>query len=685
MRLSRARVQNYRSIRDSDWFRVESSKTILVGPNEAGKTAVLRALEHIHHGPHAKPFEPLRDYPRSEYHVLQSGQLRAQDVYVVEAEFDLEDDDKAAIRAISPAFTEVRYWRATSLENKEQHGLLDAPPIPTLGSQKDALRRIAAHVDFRVPGRPRGNTVTLPSEQLNEIIGSWMDARPIGREEARRLGAWLDSSVAPHVDEANTLEINRLASLRETITLGSAHDGVLDELSKRLPVLLYFSTYARVTPLLHLGHLAAAIEDGGIDERDPYNFGNFCLLKLLNFSARQLSDLGRAEEPPPSNSEAFDRYRARLDERDATLNAASLRLTQQIKEVWQPAGEAGGAGGSGADYTIRIKADQQYLKVVVEDSLGVEVELDQRSEGFQWLVSFFIVFFAQAQDHDRDAILLLDEPGLSLHGLKQREFRSTLSRLAKSNQLLFTTHSPFLVGPDELDLVRVVELTDRRVGTKVHTELMAEDPASLLPLQEALGYDLAQTLFGHQRNLLLGSLTDYWYLEATAALLSESGEATFDQEIALVPAGGADKLVYFATILHSKDVRVAALLDSDPASDQSARQDTLIGALGNQGILRVRDLYSGSILRVQIEDLLRETLISVAKEALGWDVAVQASVQPSRSIVEVCAEALGPTFSRYQLAKTYVRWTRDHTAQDLTAAERTDWKAVVEGVNRALR
>ena len=75
----------------------------------------------------------------------------------------------------------------------------------------------------------------------------------------------------------------------------------------------------------------------------------------------------------------------------------------------------------------------------------------------------------------------------------------------------------------------------------------------------------------------------------------------------------------------------------------------------------------------------------MAKEALGWDVAVQASVQPSRSIVEVCAEALGPTFSRYQLAKTYVRWTRDHTAQDLTAAERTDWKAVVEGVNRALR
>lgn len=80
-----------------------------------------------------------------------------------------------------------------------------------------------------------------------------------------------------------------------------------------------------------------------------------------------------------------------------------------------------------------------------------------------------------------NAILLLDEPGLSLHGLKQREFRRTISGLAKSNQTLYTTHSPFLVGPDELGLVRVVELTDRKKGTIVHTQVTAEDPGALHP------------------------------------------------------------------------------------------------------------------------------------------------------------------------------------------------------------
>src|SRR4029077_16716858 len=88
-----------------------------------------------------------------------------------------------------------------------------------------------------------------------------------------------------------------------------------------------------------------------------------------------------------------------------------------------------------------------------------------------------------------------------------------------SNQTLYTTHSPFLAGPDELGLVRVVELTDRKKGTIVHTQVTAEDPGALLPLQEALSHDLAQSLFAQPRNLVVEGLTDLFYLEATADLL----------------------------------------------------------------------------------------------------------------------------------------------------------------------
>src|SRR5690606_31120114 len=208
-----------------------------------------------------------------------------------------------------------------------------------------------------------------------------------------------------------------------------------------------------------------------------YDYGNTCLLKLLGFTAQELSDLGRTSDPS-YNTTDIDNFRKKLDQRSYQLNAASVELTQQIIKVWNPDDNKAEAS------RLRLTADGQYLKVVVEDNVGVEVELDQRSEGFQWLVSFFIVFFAEAKSKHKNTVLLLDEPGVSLHALKQREFRKTISLLADENQTIYSTHSPFLVGPDELDLVRVVELTDRTVGTKVHTTVSSSDPAALLPLQE---------------------------------------------------------------------------------------------------------------------------------------------------------------------------------------------------------
>ena len=320
---------------------------------------------------------------------------------------------------------------------------------------------------------------------------------------------------------------------------------------------------------------------------------------------------------------------------------------------------------------------------MVEDDIGVEIELHQRSEGFQWIVSFFVVFFAEVGSKHKNAILLLDEPGLSLHGLKQREFRSTLSRLSEGNQTIYTTHSPFLVGPDELDLVRVVEMTARTAGTKVHTTVASGDPAALLPLQEALGYDLAQSLFTQERNLVLEGLTDYWYVEATAALLRAANLIDLNEKIALIMAASAGKVVYYATILHAQKFKVAALLDSDTAGDRAARQETLVHTLGNKGILRTKDAYTGPVPKPEIEDLLRDTLVKIAKDSLGIDVTAEAAAQPARPIANLF-ESAGTGFSKYKLAKEYVRWTRDHSAGDLADTERDQFKILIDKINKAL-
>jgi hypothetical protein len=142
--------------------------------------------------------------------------------------------------------------------------------------------------------------------------------------------------------------------------------------------------------------------------------------------------------------------------------------------------------------------------------------------------------------------------------------------------------------------------------------------------------------------------------------------------------------VYYATILHSQKLKVAALLDSDAAGDQAAKQEVLVGTLGNKNILRTKDAYVGPVAKPEIEDLLRETLVGVAKSELSWDVRAIASAQPSRPIIDVFVAEISD-FSKYKLAKAFIRWTRAHTVADLGAGEQSQWEKLISMINKALK
>ncbi len=696
MRLVAARIQKYRCIRDTGWFDIEPAKTIFVGANEAGKTAILQALQQLRAPAGVAGFDSLRDYPRSEYSDFTVSRADPESVDVVSARFRLDSLD---IAELPPGYEDATYVCGRRLDNSSWHRIEGGPErLAYTADLDEALGDLAAHVDGRhaaaAPGEPEREAEAepaepgqpepdgepepedaLPSGALAAVTSGWTEDAALTVEMAASLRAWLDQ-VAPLVDESNAAEKARYDRLLAVTELPALHEQALSTLADLVPVFIMFSNYIRVRPLIHLGHLATRLESDVLDD-DQYDYGNACLMKLLGFSARELSDLGRVAEPAAQDTEGLKRYRDQLDRRAYQLNAASVRLTNEIRRVWSPNPDRPEAD------RLRVIADGQYLKVVVEDELGVEIELDQRSEGFQWLVSFFTVFFAESAGKHANAILLLDEPGLSLHGLKQRSFRSTLSRLAGRSQTIFTTHSPFLVGPDELDIVRLVEMTDRTSGTKVHTTIKAADPVSVVPLQESLGYDLAQSMFTEDRNLVLERLSDYWYVEATAHLLAEAAIVRMHDEVAMHSAGAAGKVVYYATILHASKLKVAALLDSDATGDNATKQERLVRSLGHKNVLRTKDAYTGTATKPVIEDMLRETLINVAASDPGWDVRLAAASRPDRSIVDIFAAEVA-NFSRYELAKAYVRWTRAHKADDLTVAEQVQWENLVDLINAAL-
>lgn len=672
MRLVKARIQNYRSIKDTGVFEIESLKTILVGPNEAGKTVILKALQQLNRPEGIDGFDIIRDYPRSLYNDITTGKVKPEDVEIVRGYFELEEDDK---KLIPEAFHNCRYVIYRKLDNKGIHYLEKAPAKITYHDASKDLARLIAHLDKQFESE--GETAKAkPSDAFKAIIDTFSEGTSFTKENTTELLKKLDEYYTL-IDEDNTKEEERFSKIKSLLKQNEEGDRVLKLIANRLPVFVLFNNYFKVKPSIHLEHLAERIERNLLEDDKFYDYGNICLLKLLGFTARDLANIGNTSSPNKNDIEALKNYRDTLDNRTYQLNAASIKLTKEIKNIWNPNPNRPEAE------KIRISADGQYLKVVVEDEIGVEIELDQRSEGFQWIVSFFVVFFAEAMDKHKNAILLLDEPGLSLHGLKQRDFRETISRLSTTNQTIYSTHSPFLVGSDELDLVRVIELKSREEGTKVHTTISSSDPAGLLPLQEAFGYDLAQSLFAQQRNLILEGLTDYWYIEATSSLLREAKIENLDERIALVFANTAGKVVYYATILFAHKLKITALLDSDNAGDQAAKQETLVHTLGNKNILRTKD-YCDNIPKAEIEDLLRETLIEIVKNEYGKDTKSISESQPTRPINDIFSSEV-PNFSKYKLAKAYVKWTRINDASKLTATEITNWKKLIVTINKNLK
>src|SRR5438874_7663330 len=174
MRLRKARVRKYRSIRDTGLFDVEPGKTILVGPNEAGKSTLLEALQRINPPGSIRNFDALRDYPRAEFSDILAGKIRLEDTTIVEAHFDLDQADKDAIPA---EFRESRYVFGRRVDNTAWHTLEGGSPAIKFADLKKDLARLCAHVDPRVPSGPGGlPPVATPSALLSTKTQAWQDS-----------------------------------------------------------------------------------------------------------------------------------------------------------------------------------------------------------------------------------------------------------------------------------------------------------------------------------------------------------------------------------------------------------------------------------------------------------------------------------------------------------------------------
>ena len=275
--------------------------------------------------------------------------------------------------------------------------------------------------------------------------------------------------------------------------------------------------------------------------------------------------------------------------RKAELEAVSNDLTRQVREYWHQS----------EDLDVEIDVDKvtealpngqhavaRYLDVRVRDRRhGYTNNFSQRSSGFKWFFSF-LAAFSEFENLDKPVIILLDEPGLTLHGTAQADFlRFIEDRLAPAGQVLYTTHSPFMVDPAALDRVRIVEDKGVDEGSVATEDVLSVGSDSLFPLQAALGYDVSQSLFIGTDNILVEGTSDWTYLTIMSDHLRGLGRHGLDERWRVLPTGGAQNIPAFVALL-GRHIDVTVLVD---AATQGMQR---LQALASKGLLAANRLVT---------------------------------------------------------------------------------------------
>lgn len=544
MKLIQAHVTDYKCIDDSNPVEIDQV-TCLVGKNESGKTTFLEALAKLSPLEGDAVFGEL-DYPRKRLRDYRAKKAEEEKVQAVSATFELTKQEMQALEAefgegilTKNTFTVCKYYE----DNTKYYTL----PV----DEKKALKYFLDSQKLTAEATKKIAAATTVNE-LHKLLKALTEPT----EEDQKLVAALQARYPETVAKALIPKL-------------------------KIPKFFYFDDYSIMDGTIGVNHLINKAPEN-------YTEGQKTFVSFLKCAGAQLQDFQN-----PSNYEKLK----------AELEAASNAITEDIFEYWQQnkslsveidISDVYGADGLPSDSGKALRVRVKNLKH------QVTVPFDDRSKGFVWFFSF-MVYFSQLKQKDGEVILLLDEPGLNLHARAQEDFLRVIDeRLAPKYQVIYSTHSPFMIPPQHFDRVRTVEDVDVK-GTKISSDALKNSRDTVFPIQGALGYDLAQTLFIGKDNLLVEGPSDLIYLQAMSVVAEDKGHVPLDPRWVTVPVGGSDKLSTFVTLLGANKLNIAVLRDF--ASSEKQRVDALVknGFLKNEKLVLLSEFNGGK--DADIEDL----------------------------------------------------------------------------------
>ena len=508
MKAIRFRVQNFRNIDDSDWITLEKI-TAFVGRNESGKTSLLKAL-HKFNPATPEPYDAQREFPRDRYtrDYVSSGS-KGEDWPVCSVEFDISEELRIEIGKLleengeSPEkITATRYYDGTlkfeyapEIEEKplEPESALNALDAFTLSARQLEAPDADQEEATKTQRMELANWATGWKDELKDEDDLHSDE---GAKQLDRLRRDVETWSNPHTADM----VEAFQGTIEPVLDSAKKPSVINQSNKmieqNLPVLIYFENYGILDSAIWLPRF---LEDLRRDPKNPRVRTISAMFKRVGLDPEEIKELGdeqakiiqqQGNEPTPEQIAADQQHK---EARAIQLNSASKDISDQFSEWW-----------SQRRHKIRYHADGDYFRIWIADDRrpDVDIELEARSKGFQWFFSFYLVFLVESDDGHKDAILLLDEPGLHLHPTAQQGLIAFFEKLSETNQLAYTTHSPFLIDGEHLHRIRPVKEDDTG-HSRITAETWPEDHETIFPLQAAAGYAMIRGLFQHRKNVLV--------------------------------------------------------------------------------------------------------------------------------------------------------------------------------------
>lgn len=212
---------------------------------------------------------------------------------------------------------------------------------------------------------------------------------------------------------------------------------------------------------------------------------------------------------------------------------------------------------------------------------------------------------------------------LASHSMRRRKltyFGFFKEKIITKFQLIYTTHSPFMLDFSDILSARTVEDATgdngEVLGTKVGSRVLSKDKDTIFPLQAAFGYDITQTLFIGKNTLLVEGPSDILYINYFSHFLQKSGRTYLSEDWTICPSGGIDKIQSFVSLFSGNALKVASLTDNHEKDRQKIERLKSSGIL-NAGHILVASDYT-RLRTSDIEDVIgSNTYIKLVNSCCG--------------------------------------------------------------------